>query len=44
MAVVSAVPSQGPHSLEITVGVVLVICFLNLRGLKEAGLPFALAT
>lgn len=44
VAVVSAIPSLGPHSLQITVGVVLIICFLNLRGLKEAGLPFALAT
>ena len=44
VAVVSAVPSLGPHSLQITVGVVLVICFANLRGLKEAGWQFAFAT
>ncbi|OBG68209.1 APC family permease [Mycobacterium sp. E735] len=44
VAVVSAVPALGPYSLEITVGVVLAICYANLRGLKEAGLPFALAT
>ena len=43
VAVVSAVPSLGPHSLQITVGVVLVICFANLRGLKEAGWQFAFA-
>jgi amino acid transporter len=44
VAVVSAVPALGPHSLQITVGVVLVICYANLRGLKEAGWQFALPT
>jgi amino acid transporter len=44
VAVVSALPSLGPHSLQITVAVVLLICFLNLRGLKEAGWQFAFAT
>lgn len=44
VAVVSAVPALGSFSLEITVGVVLLICFLNLRGMKEAGKPFAAAT
>ncbi|OBF67703.1 DNA-binding protein [Mycobacterium sp. 852002-51971_SCH5477799-a] len=44
VAVVSAIPALGPHSLQITVGVVLVICYLNLRGLKEAGWQFAFAT
>jgi amino acid transporter len=44
VAVVSAIPVLGPYSLEITVGVVLVMCFANLRGLREAGAPFALPT
>lgn len=44
VAVVSAIPALGPYSLEITVGVVIVICYANLRGLKEAGRPFAAAT
>ena len=44
VAVVSAIPALGPYSLEITVGVVLLMCFANLRGLREAGLPFALPT
>src|ERR1700742_4505873 len=44
VAVVSAIPALGPHSLQITVGVVLFICYANLRGLKEAGLPFAFPT
>jgi amino acid transporter len=30
--------------LEITVGIVLIMCFANLRGLREAGAPFALPT
>ena len=30
--------------MEITVGVLIFICYLNLRGLKEAGLPFVVAT
>jgi amino acid transporter len=44
VAVVSAIPVLGPHSLQITVAVVLVICYLNLRGLKEAGWQFAFPT
>ncbi|OBH83903.1 APC family permease [Mycobacterium scrofulaceum] len=44
VAVVSAIPVLGPYSLAITVGVVLIICYANLRGLKEAGWPFAIAT
>jgi amino acid transporter len=44
VAVVSAIPVLGPHSLQITIGVVLFICYANLRGLKEAGLPFAFPT
>ncbi|MDA3657075.1 APC family permease [Mycobacterium xenopi] len=44
VAVVSAIPPLGPYSLEITVAVVLAICYANLRGLREAGLPFAVAT
>jgi amino acid transporter len=44
VAVVSAIPVLGPYSLEITVGIVLLMCFANLRGLREAGLPFALPT
>jgi amino acid transporter len=44
VAVVSAAPALGPYSLEITVGVVLLMCLVNLRGLKEAGVRFALPT
>ncbi|WP_420910573.1 APC family permease, partial [Mycobacterium montefiorense] len=44
VAVVSAIPALGPFSLEITVGVVLIMCFANLRGLREAGARFAVPT
>ena len=43
-AVASAIPSVGPYKLEICVGVVLLMCFGNLRGLKEAGKAFAIPT
>jgi amino acid transporter len=44
VAVVSAFPTLGPYSLEITVGSVLIFCFANLRGLREAGRMFAVPT
>ncbi|MFZ3319169.1 amino acid permease [Mycobacterium sp.] len=44
VAVASALPVLGPYSLEITVAVVIVICYVNLRGVREAGRPFAVAT
>jgi amino acid transporter len=43
-AVASAFPAIGPYKLEICVGVVLVMCYGNLRGLKEAGRAFAVPT
>src|SRR5215475_9109944 len=43
-AVASAFPAVGPYKLEITVGVVLLMCYGNLRGLKEAGRSFAIPT
>ncbi|OBA65931.1 DNA-binding protein [Nocardia sp. 852002-20019_SCH5090214] len=44
VAVVSAVPALGPYSVEITVGVVGLIAYGNLRGLREAGRAFAFPT
>jgi amino acid transporter len=44
VAVVSAIPVLGPYSLQITVGVVCLLCYANLRGLREAGRPFAVPT
>src|SRR6201987_2456904 len=43
-AVASAFPAVGPYKLEICVGVVLLMCYGNLRGLKEAGKAFAIPT
>jgi amino acid transporter len=43
-AVASAFPGIGPYKLEICVGVVLLMCFGNLRGIKEAGKAFAIPT
>jgi amino acid transporter len=43
-AVASAIPAIGPYKLEICVGVVLLMCYGNLRGIKEAGKAFAIPT
>jgi len=43
-AVASAFPAVGPYKLEICVGVVLLMCYGNLRGIKEAGRSFAVPT
>src|SRR6516164_1733009 len=43
-AVVSAFPAIGKFSLGITIGVILVMCYGNLRGIKEAGKAFAIPT
>jgi amino acid transporter len=43
-AVVSAFPALGKFSLGITIGVILLMCYGNLRGIKEAGKAFAVPT
>jgi amino acid transporter len=43
-AVVSAIPVLGPYTKVISVGVVLIMCYGNLRGIREAGKAFALPT
>jgi amino acid transporter len=43
-ALVSAVPSLLPHTVSICVGVLIVITILNLRGVREAGVVFAVPT
>jgi amino acid transporter len=43
-AIASAVPALGPYVDEITIGVILLMCYGNLRGIKEAGKAFALPT
>ena len=44
VAVVSAIRPLGPYSAEISVAVVLLMCYANLRGLCGAGRPFAVPT
>ena len=44
VAVVSAIPVLGPYGLYLTLSMVVLICYLNLRGLKEAGWQFAIPT
>jgi amino acid transporter len=44
VAVVSAIPVLGPYRLEMSVGAVLIFCYANLRGLREAGRTFAVPT
>src|SRR6201988_291964 len=43
-AVASALPAIGPYEVEICVAVVLLMCYGNLRGIKEAGKSFAIPT
>jgi amino acid transporter len=43
-AIASAYPVIGPYTLWITVGVVLLMCYGNLRGIREAGRAFAVPT
>lgn len=43
-ALVSAVPSLQPHTLPICLGILILITFVNLRGVREAGIVFMLPT
>jgi len=43
-ALVSAVPSLLPHTVSLCVGILIVITILNLRGVRDAGLAFAVPT
>jgi amino acid transporter len=43
-AVASVFPAVGTYKVEVCVGVVLLMCFGNLRGIKEAGRAFAVPT
>jgi amino acid transporter len=43
-ALVSAVPSLLPRTLSLCLGILLVVTIINLRGVREAGLTFALPT
>ncbi|MGC0777093.1 MAG: amino acid permease, partial [Candidatus Acidiferrum sp.] len=41
---VSAAPSLLPHTVSICVGILVVITIVNLRGVRDAGVAFALPT
>src|SRR6202521_5600045 len=43
-ALVSAVPSLLPYTVSLCVGILIVIAVLNLRGVRDAGLAFAVPT
>ncbi len=46
-AAIASIPALsfiGPYTNEITIGVILIMCFGNLRGIKEAGRLFAVPT
>jgi amino acid transporter len=43
-AVVSAFPALSPYSLVMTIVVILLMCYGNLRGIREAGRAFAVPT
>src|ERR1700690_342819 len=43
-ALISAVPSLLPRTVTLCVGILIVITILNLRGVRDAGLAFALPT
>jgi amino acid transporter len=44
LAIVSAVPSLGHLSLELSIAAVVVITVVNLRGVRESGIAFAVPT
>ena len=43
-ALVSAVPSLLPHTVSLCVGILIVITILNLRGVRDTGIAFAIPT
>ena len=43
-ALISAVPSLQPHTLELCLGILVLLTVINLRGVREAGGVFMLPT
>jgi len=43
-AITSAVPSLAPHAVALSLGFVVVLTVMNLRGVKESGRAFAVPT
>lgn len=44
LAIYSAVPAVRPFKVEVTIAFILLIAFINLRGVKESGRVFAVPT
>src|SRR5271154_6988038 len=44
VALCSAIPALHPYHLGITIGVLVLICMANLRGLRQSGRLFAITT
>ncbi len=42
--IVSAFPSLAPHAVGISIGLIVVLALMNLRGVKESGTAFAIPT
>jgi amino acid transporter len=43
-ALISAVPSLQPHTLKLCIAILAMITVVNLRGVRESGLAFAIPT
>ena len=43
-AITSAVPALAPHAVALSLGFVVVLTVMNLRGVKESGRAFAIPT
>nr|WP_218860939.1 APC family permease [Petropleomorpha daqingensis] len=43
-AITSAVPALAPHAVALSVGLVVLLTVVNLRGVKESGRAFAIPT
>lgn len=43
-ALISAFPNLLPHTVSICIGILVVVTVINLRGVREAGLAFAIPT
>ncbi len=43
-ALVSAAPQFQPHTLSICLGILVIVTFVNLRGVREAGVVFMIPT
>jgi amino acid transporter len=43
-ALISAIPSLLPHTVALCVGILIVITILNLRGVRDSGIAFAVPT